>query len=165
MIEGEDGSRSGIPARAKAVRWPSSVRVVPTDGPTFVQVLAAERLIPFEVAVGGPAIRKATGLPPLLSGRPEPAALVCSHTRSPTHRSTPTAGVERSRRGWWGPVEAGAPEQRAVEGGGGRWRAVEGGRGRFVFVTGDPFQRVGRLEATERGPEHRFRDGKRDAAS
>jgi hypothetical protein len=80
-------------ARVKAVRWCTSVRVVPNGRPAFVQVLASERLIPFEATVGGPAIRKATGLPPLLSGRPEPAALVYSHNRSPTHRSTPTAGV------------------------------------------------------------------------
>ena len=158
MIEDEDGSGSGILARAKAVRWPTSVRVVPTGGPTFVQVLAAERLIPFEATVGGPAIRKATGLPPLLSGRPEPAALAYSHTRSPTHRSTPTAGSSGAGGG-------GAVRSRREHRSSGRWRAVEGGRGRFVFVTGDPFRQVGRREATKGGLKRPFRDGKRDGAT
>ena len=61
--------------------------------PAFVQVLGSERLIPLEPIVGRPANRKATGLPPLFSGRPELPALVCSDNRSSTHRSTPTAGV------------------------------------------------------------------------
>ena len=61
--------------------------------PAFVQVLGSERLIPFEATVGRPAIRKATGLPPLLSGCPERAAIVYFHLRLPTHRSTPAAAV------------------------------------------------------------------------
>ena len=84
---------SGDKARVKAVRRTTFMQVVPTDRPTFVQVLPPERLIPFEATAGGPAIRKATGLLPLLSGRPEPPALVDSHFRLSTHRPTPAAGV------------------------------------------------------------------------
>ena len=61
--------------------------------PAFVQVLGSERLIPFEATLGRPAIRKATGLPPLLSGRRELPSLFCSHNCSSTHRSTPAAAV------------------------------------------------------------------------
>ena len=83
----------GSKARVRAVRRTTFMQVVPTERPTFVQALAPERLIPFEATAGGPAIRKATGLLPLLSGRPEPPALVDSHFHSSTHRSTPAAGV------------------------------------------------------------------------
>ena len=72
---------SGNKARVKAVRRTTFMQVVPTDRPTFVQVLPPERLIPFEATAGGPAIRKATGLPPLFSGRPESHAIVSSHAR------------------------------------------------------------------------------------
>ena len=89
---------SGNKARVKAVRQTTFMRVVPTDRPTFVQVLKPERLIPLEATAGGPAIRKATGLLPLLSGRPEPPAFVDPHLRSSAHRLTPAAGVKRSRR-------------------------------------------------------------------
>ena len=61
--------------------------------PAFVQILGSERLIPFEATVGRPAIRMATGLPQLFSGRRELPSFVCSHTCSSTHRSTPTAAV------------------------------------------------------------------------
>ena len=61
--------------------------------PAFVQVLGSERLIPLEPIVGRPANRRATGLPPLFSGRPELPTFLFFHDRSPTYRSTPTAAV------------------------------------------------------------------------
>ena len=149
---------SGNKARVKAVRRTTFMQVVPTDRPTFVQVLPPERLIPFEATAGGPAIRKATGLLPLLSGRPEPPAFVDPHFRSSTHRSTPTAGVKRSRRRWCGPVEAGAREQERCTGGS---RAVYGRSG---FVTG-ALAAAKRPQAAKGGLERPLWDTKRAAAT
>ena len=61
--------------------------------PAFVQVLGSEQLIPLEATVGRPAIRMATGLPPLFSGRRELPSFVCFHNCSLTRRSTPAAAV------------------------------------------------------------------------
>ena len=148
----------GNKARVKAVRRTTFMRVVPTERPTFVQVLPPERLLPFEAAAGRPAIRKATSLPPLFSGRPESLPLISSHTRSPTYRSTPAAGVERSKRRWCGPVKAEAAGQRRFAGGS---RAVYGRSG---FVTG-ALAAVKRVEATKGGPKRPFHDRKRVTAS
>ena len=113
----------GNKAPVKAVRRNTFMRVVPTERPTFVKVLPPERFLPFEAAAGRLAIRKATSLPPLFSGRHESLPLVSSHTRSPTYRPTPAAGVERGRRRWCGPVKAEAAGQRRFAGGS---RAVHG---------------------------------------
>ena len=148
----------GNKAPVKAVRRTTFMRVVPTERPTFVKVLPPERLLPFEAAAGRPAIRKATSLPPLFSGRPESLPLISSHTRSPTYRSTPAAGVERSRRRWCGPVKAEAAGQRRFAGGS---RAVYGRSG---FVTG-ALAAVKRPKEAKGAVERPFRDTKRAAAT
>ena len=148
----------GSKERVKVVRRTTFMQVVSTERPAFMQVLAPERLVPVEAAAGRPAIRKATGLPPLFPDRPESVAFVCSHTRSPTHSPTPTAGVERSRRRWCGPVEAGAPEQERCTGGS---RAVHGRSG---FVTG-ALAAVKRPQAAKGGLERPLWDTKRAAAT
>ena len=87
-----------------------------------MQVVPPERILPLEAMAGG-GLQLASR--PL--GRPCLAAVptrLHSFAPTPVHPLNPpttTAGVEPTSRRWCGPVETGAPEQRAVHG---RFEAV-----------------------------------------